>query len=139
MSLPCQAPEVEVCPLKLLPEDNKDNPQLAYSTAADVWSVGVLAYEMLVGFPPFVHGRSEGPLGNPLGEEQASDSGAVPMRDLSFPHFVSAGGRDFISCALAERPMDRPTTAQLLKHPWLKYAVRQHNQDRKMGQQPQRL
>ncbi|EFJ40040.1 hypothetical protein VOLCADRAFT_100230 [Volvox carteri f. nagariensis] len=31
------APEVERCPLKLLPEDNKDDPELAYSTA--VWSL----------------------------------------------------------------------------------------------------
>lgn len=33
------APEVERCPLKALPQDNKDDPRYAYSTAV----VGMLA------------------------------------------------------------------------------------------------
>ena len=40
------APEVTRCPLKCRPEDNKDDPRLAYGPACDVWAVGVLAYEM---------------------------------------------------------------------------------------------
>ncbi|KXZ55319.1 hypothetical protein GPECTOR_3g452 [Gonium pectorale] len=38
-----KAPEVCRCPLKAGPHDNKDVPGLVYSTAADVWSVGILA------------------------------------------------------------------------------------------------
>ncbi|GLI71015.1 hypothetical protein VaNZ11_016131 [Volvox africanus] len=124
------APEVERCPLKMRPEDNKGNVDLAYSTAADVWSVGVLAYEMLVGFPPFIDcskGSVDGSTGGDFG------NGDRP-RELCFPHFVSAGGQDFISSALEVRPADRPTAAQLLRHPWLKFAVRQH-QARKQQQQ----
>ncbi|GIL65803.1 hypothetical protein Vafri_19430 [Volvox africanus] len=124
------APEVERCPLKMRPEDNKGNVDLAYSTAADVWSVGVLAYEMLVGFPPFIN-CSKGNLDGSSGDDGNGDR----PRELCFPHFVSAGGQDFISSALAVRPADRPTAAQLLRHPWLKFAVRQH-QARKQQQQP---
>ncbi|GFR49846.1 hypothetical protein Agub_g11946 [Astrephomene gubernaculifera] len=99
------APEVERCPLKSCPEDNKDNLSLAYSTAADVWSVGVLAYELLVGFPPLV---GEGANGGSF--------------NLSFPASVSPGGRDFITSALAPHPEERPTVLQLRNHPWLQAA-----------------
>lgn len=47
------APEVLRCPLKAAPEDNKDQPALHYTTAADIWAVGCLVYEVLTGAPPF--------------------------------------------------------------------------------------
>ncbi|KXZ55740.1 hypothetical protein GPECTOR_2g1290 [Gonium pectorale] len=93
------APEVERCPLKMLPEENKDQQALAYTTAVDIWATGVLAYELLLGFPPFL-------------DEQ---SGVA----LSFPSSMSPGARDFISLALAERPEDRPTAPHLSRHPWI--------------------
>ncbi|PNH03946.1 Aurora kinase B, partial [Tetrabaena socialis] len=101
------APEVERCPLKINPNDNKHNQSLAYTTAVDVWSVGVLAYELLVGFPPVVGG---------------SDGSGVPGFDcstLSFPASVSLGARDFVSAALERHPEDRPTVRQLQCHAWL--------------------
>jgi serine/threonine protein kinase len=69
------APEVERCPIKYQPQDNKNVPGLAYTTAVDIWATGVLAYELLVGFPPFVtdnggeefaiwHSRSQAGLGD---------------------------------------------------------------------------
>ncbi|KAG2482250.1 hypothetical protein HYH03_018813 [Edaphochlamys debaryana] len=120
------APEVERCPLKALPQDNKDDPSLAYSTAADMWSVGILAYEMLIGFPPFVLGNESGNLLNTSGDWQPPVPGVGDGKELRFPGFVSAGAQDFIATALAERPGDRPTAAQMQRHPWLKHAVRQH-------------
>ncbi|GLI71825.1 hypothetical protein VaNZ11_017191 [Volvox africanus] len=117
------APEVERCPLKHAPEDNKNNPNLAYTPAIDIWSVGVLAYEMLVGFPPFV---SNGP-----GEDSSSRQGVAAFlaeqatrKTLRFPASISAAAKDFIMATLNENPGDRPTAQQLLKHPWLFKAAR---------------
>ncbi|GLI60951.1 hypothetical protein VaNZ11_003201 [Volvox africanus] len=95
------APEVERCPLKASAEENKEDISLAYTTAVDVWSVGVLVYELLVGFPPMTAGNG------------------AAARCLSFPSSVSAGARDFITAALSQLPEERPTVRQLRCHPWM--------------------
>ena len=52
-TLDYMAPEVLVCPDKELPEQNKGNRLLQYGPEVDAWGVGVLAYELIVGRPPF--------------------------------------------------------------------------------------
>ncbi|PNH01805.1 Aurora kinase A [Tetrabaena socialis] len=116
------APEVQLCPLKHAPSDNKDNTSLAYTPAIDIWSVGILAYELLVGFPPFVANGS----GTPEDGGAAVHPGVATFlaeqatrKTLRFPASTSAHARDFMMASLAEDPGDRPTAQQLLKHPWL--------------------
>lgn len=52
-TLDYMAPEVLRCPYKSRPEENKGDVSMHYGGAADVWAVGVLAFELLAGFPPF--------------------------------------------------------------------------------------
>ncbi|GIL86215.1 hypothetical protein Vretifemale_14603 [Volvox reticuliferus] len=131
-TLEYMAPEVERCPLKMLPEENKENPDLAYTTAVDIWAAGVLAYELLVGFAPFI---GDQPFQISATATKGTDDwdgnlgGAVQAarKVVNFPSFISAHGRDFIRLALAERPEERPTALQLSRHPWLAAAMQQRN------------
>ena len=99
--------EVNVCPLKRGPEDNKDNQQLAYTPAVDVWSLGALMYELLVGFTPFP--------GGPPAHPTVGD----PAQPLKFPASVSAPARACIQSCLQLHPGDRPTVHELLRHEWV--------------------
>ena len=112
------APEVERCPLKMLPEENKDKASLAYGTAVDIWATGVLAYELLVGFPPFVTDNATHP-----GNENMFLAKHANSKTLSFPVSTSPGAREFISWALADDPEERPTALQMKNHPWLAAAA----------------
>jgi serine/threonine protein kinase len=55
-----------------------------YDASADVWCLGVLLYEFLVGDPPF---NAEG---------QQATYRRIRYVDLQFPNIVSAGARDLI-------------------------------------------
>lgn len=41
------------CPEKCRPEDNKECEKLWYGRTVDAWAIGVLAYELITGKPPF--------------------------------------------------------------------------------------
>ncbi|KAG2486070.1 hypothetical protein HYH03_015276 [Edaphochlamys debaryana] len=110
------APEVNICPLKRGPDDNKDNTGLAYSPAVDVWSLGALMYELLVGFTPF-----------PGGPPAMKDANGNPpaAKALAFPGGVSGEARAFVTSCLELHPGDRPTVQQLLAHPWIVRSLEQ--------------
>ncbi|GIL86192.1 hypothetical protein Vretimale_13760 [Volvox reticuliferus] len=154
------APEVERCPIKMLPEDNKLDPSLSYTTAADVWAVGCLAYLLLLGFPPYInannlnghhnhnhnhcHANTDGTEGTPTAAAEPHGSGAAfaatpaasttcRSRTLTFPPSTSPLARDFITAALADRPEDRPTARQLLQHPWMQQPPAPSSFDRTVG------
>lgn len=79
-----------------------------HTEKADLWSLGILLYEFLVGHPPF----------------EASTNSETYRRinsvDLHFPEFVSEGPRDIIVKLLRKDPERRLSLDALLCHPWVK-------------------
>lgn len=79
-----------------------------YGLPADIWCTGVLAYELLVGGPPFEADTKE-----------ATYTRILKM-EPSLPPHLSPEAKDFITLALRKDPSQRPTVEQLAAHPWLK-------------------
>lgn len=87
---------------------------LAYepiSLAADIWSLGVLAYVLLTGFSPFGGDTDQETLRN------------IASAKLDFPaelfEGVSEDAKEFIADCLNRNPKSRPTVQQCLEHPWI--------------------
>ncbi|VVC98397.1 unnamed protein product [Leptidea sinapis] len=82
------------------------------SLAADIWSVGVLAYVLLSGYSPFA------------GDTKQETYLNIAQCQLSFPkdlfRGVSQRAKQFIRETLVVDPKGRLTVEECLEHPWLK-------------------
>jgi calcium-dependent protein kinase len=83
-----------------------------YTNSCDIWSIGVITYILLCGYPPF-YGESD---------TQIFESVKVGKFDFPSPEWdeISQSAKDFVLIMLKKSPMDRPTAAAALKHRWLK-------------------
>ncbi|KAG3289700.1 AURKAP1-like, partial [Ictidomys tridecemlineatus] len=71
----------------------------------DLWSLGVLCYEFLVGQPPFEANTHQ------------ETYRRISQVEFTFPDFVTEGARDLISRLLKHNPSQRPTLSEVLEHP----------------------
>ncbi|XP_007126677.1 aurora kinase B isoform X4 [Physeter macrocephalus] len=79
-----------------------------HNEKVDLWCIGVLCYELLVGNPPF---------------ESASHNETyrrIVKVDLKFPPSFPAGAQDLISKLLKHSPSERLPLAQVSAHPWVR-------------------
>ncbi|XP_059925138.1 calcium/calmodulin-dependent protein kinase type 1D-like [Gadus macrocephalus] len=85
--------------------------QKPYSKAVDCWSVGVISYILLCGYPPFFE------------ENEKSLYAKIMRADYSFhkPFWddISESAKDFIRNMMEKNPKNRFTTEQALSHPWI--------------------
>ncbi|GMH44099.1 hypothetical protein BSKO_12033 [Bryopsis sp. KO-2023] len=79
-----------------------------YLESVDIWSIGVLTYELVFGNPPFAADDSE------------STKKRIASIDLKFPSHpkISYEGFDLISKILRRDPANRLTLQQIKNHPW---------------------
>lgn len=72
----------------------------------DLWCLGVLCYELLVGHPPFES------------TSHAETYRRITKVDLHFPPTVPEGARDLIGRLLRHSPPERLPLRGVLQHPW---------------------
>ncbi|XP_014219772.1 aurora kinase C [Copidosoma floridanum] len=73
----------------------------------DLWGVGVLTYEFLVGEPPF------------LDKTYDETYNKIRKANYKFPAYLSNGSKDLISKLLVVQPERRLSLDGILNHPWI--------------------
>jgi calcium/calmodulin-dependent protein kinase I len=90
------------------PEVLKNEP---YGKAVDMWSLGVILYILLCGFPPFYH------------ESTAALYKMIKKGEYDFPDpywtDISDNAKNLVKCLLTVNPTKRYTAEQVLAHPWI--------------------
>ena len=105
----CGTPEYlppEVC------ETARGAENRAYGPAFDLYTVGILLYEMLVGTSPFA---SADPAQNELEQLQRR----ILEGSFRMPVFITSSAQSLIRALLDRDPQARPTAADVLAHPWV--------------------
>lgn len=93
-----------------------------YTVKADIWSIGVVTYVLLCGFPPF-NGGSEKTTYNIVKEGNL---------DFPSPAFdtVSSDAIEFVKRLMDKDPEKRPTASEALLDPWITKNQQQQQQQK---------
>jgi len=86
----------------------------SYNYKCDIWSIGVITYVLLCGYPPFDGTDNESIF-------RKVRKGVVTFHKQYWGH-VSDKAKDFIRSLLTLDPKNRPTAGEALRHPWLENA-----------------
>lgn len=75
----------------------------------DIWTLGILMYEFIVGNPPFE------------AESNTETYKRIATIDLKFPAHVSSAAKDLLVKILRKEPKERIALEELLSHPWIRH------------------
>lgn len=83
-----------------------------YTKSCDIWSIGVITYILLCGYPPF-YGDND---------NQIFDSVRTGRFDFPRPDWdnISSAAKDFICALLRKDPRMRLSAAEALRHRWIR-------------------
>lgn len=95
------------CPAYVSPELLTNGKGSYAGRAADVWSLGVSLYTMLVGRYPFQD------------TQPAVLFAKIRRGTYSLPDWLSPRARCLVGCMLRKSPCERLRASELLMHPWL--------------------
>lgn len=91
--------------LEYLPPEMLNNQ--GHNTSADIWSLGVLLFEMLVGNSPFYDSAQQALLRN------------ISSGKFKFPRSFPPNAKDLVMKMLKLNPDERITATMVLKHSWM--------------------
>ncbi|GAM35546.1 aurora-B kinase [Talaromyces pinophilus] len=94
---------LDYLPPEMLVRGSQEN---FYSDKVDLWSLGVLTYEFLVGEAPFE-------------DTPVMTQRRITRADMTIPSFVSPEARDFIKKLLVLDPEKRMSIEEAQQHPWI--------------------
>ncbi|OOQ88873.1 Serine/threonine-protein kinase ark1 [Penicillium brasilianum] len=94
---------LDYLPPEMLKPGSQDN---YYSEKVDLWSLGVLTYEFLVGEAPFE-------------DTPVMTQRRIARADMSVPSFVSPEAKDLIKRLLVLDPEKRIPLDEIQRHPWI--------------------
>lgn len=103
------------CPAYVGPELLTTGNRSYSGRAADIWSLGVSLYTMLIGRYPFQD------------TQPAALFAKIRRGVFSVPSWLSSQARCLIGCMLRKDPAERLTASELLMHPWLTNPLVQHH------------
>eukprot|EP01055_Gregarina_sp_Pseudo9_P002632 Gregarina_sp_Pseudo_9__2631@NODE_288_length_3281_cov_31_198643_g270_i0_p2_GENE_NODE_288_length_3281_cov_31_198643_g270_i0NODE_288_length_3281_cov_31_198643_g270_i0_p2_ORF_typecomplete_len465_score76_08Pkinase/PF00069_25/1_6e71Pkinase_Tyr/PF07714_17/5e44Kinaselike/PF14531_6/1_4e13Kdo/PF06293_14/5_4e08Pkinase_fungal/PF17667_1/1_4e03Pkinase_fungal/PF17667_1/3_8e06FTA2/PF13095_6/8_4FTA2/PF13095_6/0_0047WaaY/PF06176_11/0_00023YrbLPhoP_reg/PF10707_9/0_00043RIO1/PF01163_22/0_0013APH/PF01636_23/0_0073Se len=91
-----------------------------YGKEVDLWCLGVLAYELATGGPPFPHNNyvTKGFKEEEARRKQQEDIQKSDIGSRLTPQ-MSPELRDFLKKTLAKEPRERMTTTQMIHHPFI--------------------
>ncbi|XP_018327713.1 MAP kinase-interacting serine/threonine-protein kinase 2 [Agrilus planipennis] len=106
-----------------------DADSTAYDKRCDLWSLGVIIYILLCGYPPF-YGKCGSDCGWDRGDNcttcQSLLFQSIQEAHYEFPEqewaYISQDAKDLISSLLVKSARNRISAEEVLRHPWLKTA-----------------